>query len=434
MAEKRAYRTSGSDYPTPRLPAEICDFALPARDRLNQIGYKSANPQQLSDAVLRPKTGLARGERAGEQDTRPHGMTASSEADIGTHVPTAELCYDARVPRPQLPPRREFSAARFVESLDTAWKRRAPIFANGEVTAYRLLDGPGDGVPGIYLDRYGPAAVMNVYEDAHLLKTSVTAAAQLTLEMLAPAGLEAVYVKPFARDRSRLGGQTPDESLAATPCAGRRQPEALTVHEYESQFEVRLYDGHSTGLFLDHREHRRALSQRKPSRVLNLFAYTCAFAVPLAAVGAQVTNVDVSARYLEWGRRNLALNGGAPAAARFFRMDAFEYLTYATKRSEERFDLVILDPPTFAAGNSRRGVKPWKALEDYPSLVQAALSVLAPGGLVFAASNTRELAGTGALARLITKALGAAPAWQPLPPWPVDVRESGRVAAVFFEP
>ena len=333
----------------------------------------------------------------------------------------------------------EFAAARFAESLDAAWRRRAPIFENGEVTAYRVLDGPGDGVPGIYLDRYGPAAVMNVYEDAHLSRASVTAAAQLTLEMLAPAGLEAVYVKPFARDRSRLGGRSPDESLAATPRAGRRQPESLTVQEYESRFEVRLYDGHSTGLFLDHREHRRALSQRKPGRVLNLFAYTCAFAVPLAAVGAEVTNVDVSARYLEWGRRNRTLNGGAlnglePSPARFFRMDVFEYLAYATRRGEERFDLVILDPPTFAAGDSRRGVKPWKALEDYPALVQAALPVLAPGGLVFAASNTRELAGTGALARLITKALGSAPTWQPLPPWPVDVREAGRVAAVLLTP
>jgi 23S rRNA (cytosine1962-C5)-methyltransferase len=328
----------------------------------------------------------------------------------------------------------DFAAARFAESLDVAWRLRAPIFEDGEVTAYRVLDGPGDGVPGVYLDRYGPAAVMNVYEDAHLSQTSVTTAAQLTLDMLAPAGLEAVYVKPFARDRSRLGGRPPDELHTAAPRVGRKQPESLVVQEYQSRFEVRLYDGHSTGLFLDHREHRRALSQRRPPRVLNLFAYTCAFAAPLAAVGARVTNVDVSARYLEWGRRNLALNGLEPSATRFFRMDAFEFLAYAAKHREERFHLVILDPPTFAAGDRRRGVKPWKALDDYPALVEAALRVLAPGGSVFAASNTRELAGNGALARLVTKALGSAPAWQPLPPWPVDVRESGRVAAVLFTP
>jgi 23S rRNA (cytosine1962-C5)-methyltransferase len=302
------------------------------------------------------------------------------------------------------------------------------------VTAYRVLDGPGDGVPGVYLDRYGPAAVMNVYEDAHLSQTSVTMAAQVTLDMLAPAGLEAVYVKPFARDRSRLGGRSPDELRTAAPRAGRKQAESLVLKEYESHFEVRLYDGHSTGLFLDHREHRRTLAQRRPSRALNLFAYTCAFAAPLAAVGARVTNVDVSARYLEWGKRNLALNGLEPSAARFFRMDAFEFLAYAARHREERFDLVILDPPTFAAGDRRRGVKPWKALDDYPALVLAAVRVLAPGGSVFAASNARELAGNGALARLVTQALGSAPEWQPLPAWPADVRESCRVAAVLFTP
>jgi 23S rRNA G2069 N7-methylase RlmK/C1962 C5-methylase RlmI len=115
-------------------------------------------------------------------------------------------------------------------------------------------------------------------------------------------------------------------------------------------------------------------------------------------------------------------------------MDAFEYLAYAARHREERFDLVILDPPTFAAGKRRRGVKPWKAVDDYLALVQAAMRVLAPGGSVFAASNTRELAGNGALAQLVTSALGSAPAWQPLPPWPVDVTEAGRVAAVLFTP
>jgi 23S rRNA (cytosine1962-C5)-methyltransferase len=328
----------------------------------------------------------------------------------------------------------DFAAARFAEFLDAAWRRRAPVFDDGEVTAYRLLDGSGDGVPGVYLDRYGPAAVMNVHDDAHLSQASVTEAARLALDMLAPAGIEAVYVKPFAHDRSRLGGRLPDESRAAAPRAGRRQPESLVVREYESRFEVRLYHGHSTGLFLDNREHRRALAHLKPQRALNLFAYTCAFAMPLAAAGALVTNVDVSARYLEWGERNLALNGLEASAARFFRMGAFEYLAYAARHPGERFDLVILDPPTFAAGDRRRGVKPWKALADYPALVQAALRVLAPGGSVFAASNARELAANGALAHLVTRALGSAPAWQALPPWPVDVRECGRVAALLFTP
>ena len=329
---------------------------------------------------------------------------------------------------------REFSANRFAEFLSASWGRRAPFLAGIDITAYRLIDGFGDHVPGVYLDRYGPAAVMNVHDSAGLPQATVTAAARATLDILASAGIEAVYVKPFARDRSRMGGQSPGESRSAQPRVGRIQPESLVVREYDTHFEVRLYDGFSTGLFLDQREHRRALAQRRPTRALNLFAYTCAFSVPLAAAGTRVTNVDVSARYLEWGKRNLALNGLADSATRFIRMGVFEYLAYAARHPEERFDLVILDPPTFAAGDRRRGVKTWKALDDYPALLQAALRVLAPGGSVFAASNTRELAVDGALAHLVTKVLRSAPDWHTLPPWPVDFTEPGRGAAVMFTP
>jgi 23S rRNA (cytosine1962-C5)-methyltransferase len=327
-----------------------------------------------------------------------------------------------------------FRVDAFTLAIGAALCRRAALLAAPDVTAYRVLDGRGDGVPGVSLDRYGPAAVLNLDEDAGLTREGATAAAQAILEVMRPMGLEAVYVKEFVRDRSRLGGRAPDEARAATPRAGAPQPVALVVREYDCRFEVRPYDGFSTGLFLDHREHRRALAERRPARVLNLFAYTCAFAVPLVAKGAVVTNVDVSARYLDWGRRNLALNGLDASASRFRRMDAFEYLAFAARHADERFDLVILDPPTFAAGDRRRGVKPWKAVDDYPDLVRAAALVVAPEGLVFAASNTRELAADGVLRTLVRDALGRAPSWQPLPPWPMDVTEPARVAAVLFEP
>lgn len=116
----------------------------------------------------------------------------------------------------------DFAAARFADSLRAAARRRAPVSEDGTVTSYRLIDGSGDGVPGVYLDRYGPAAVLNVHEDARLSQSWVTKAARLTLDQLAPfagdgepGGLEAVYVKPFVRDRSRLGGRVPSELRAA---------------------------------------------------------------------------------------------------------------------------------------------------------------------------------------------------------------------------
>ena len=324
--------------------------------------------------------------------------------------------------------------APFERALEGALRRRATLIATPGVTAWRVLDGKGDGVRGLSIDRYGPAAVMNVYDDAGLPDEAVTAVAAATLAQLTPLGVESVYVKPFVRDRSRLGGALGDEATSPEPRAGRPQPEALVVEEYGARFEVRMWDGLSTGLFLDHREHRRALAERRPGRVLNLFAYTCVFSIPLARAGAHVTNVDVSGRYLDWGRRNLALNGLGGDAVRYLRRDAMDYLAQAARRDDERFDLVILDPPTFAAANKRRGVAAWRAVDDYPALVDAAVRVLAPDGVIFAASNTRELASAGALADLIDASSPRAPRWLELPPWPVDVRERGRVAAVLFAP
>jgi 23S rRNA (cytosine1962-C5)-methyltransferase len=324
--------------------------------------------------------------------------------------------------------------AQFSRVLDAAWQRRAALAASSAVTAFRVLDGAGDGCPGVSIDRYGPAAILNVDDDARLSDDDVTTIADSTLQRLGAAGVTAVYVKPFARDRSRLGGALPDEARSATPRAGTALPESLAVEEYGVRFEVRPYDGLSTGLFLEHREHRRALAERRPARVLNLFAYTCAFAVPLAARGAAVTNVDVSGRYLDWGRRNLALNQLDAAGVRFLRRDARTFLATAVGRPDERFDLVILDPPTFGAADRRRRIPVWQAAQDYPALLRAAVAVLAPGGAVFAASNARALTADEVLPELIADALGRTPRWLRLPPWPVDLTDRGRVTAALFEP
>jgi 23S rRNA (cytosine1962-C5)-methyltransferase len=321
----------------------------------------------------------------------------------------------------------------FTDAFAGACARRRTIADVSDITAYRLFDGAGDGIPGVYVDRYGPGAVLSVHHDSGWSDEEISRAAQAVLDLLAPSGLEAVYVKPFTRDRTRLGGRAPAEATSPTPRVGVSQPETLTIEEHGVRYEVHLYDGFSTGLFLEHREHRRALAERGAARVLNLFAYTCAFSVPLTASGAHVTNVDVSARYLDWGRRNHAINGLDSAAAGYARMDSMAYLAYAARHPRQRFDLIILDPPTFAAGDSRRGVKPWKATTGYPGLLDAAARVLAPQGVIFAATNARELASSTALRRMVESSLGRV-TWVPLPRWPVDVREPGRVAAVLFRP
>jgi 23S rRNA (cytosine1962-C5)-methyltransferase len=321
----------------------------------------------------------------------------------------------------------------FAEAFARSVARRQALTSTPTVTACRLFDGAGDGIAGVSVDRYGPAATLNVYDDARWTEGQISEAAEAILEALAPSDLQSVYVKRFTKDRSRLGGRAPDEATSATPRAGVPQPASIVVEENGAKYEVRLYDGFSTGLFLEHRNHRRALADRDVTRALNLFAYTCAFSVPLVAAGAHVTNVDVSAKYLEWGRRNHALNELDPGRVRYARMDAMAYLAYAARHANERFELVVLDPPTFGAGNSRRGIKAWKASTGYPGLLVAAARVLTPNGMIFAATNTRELAADGVLREVIERALGSV-RWHRLPPWPPDVRERGRVAAALFTP
>jgi 23S rRNA G2069 N7-methylase RlmK/C1962 C5-methylase RlmI len=321
----------------------------------------------------------------------------------------------------------------FADAFAASCRDRRSLIHTPGLTAYRLFDGAGDGIAGVYVDRYGPVAILNVYDDAGWGQDVVSGAATAILDRVRADGVASVYVKRFTKDRSRLGGKAPAESTSPTPRAGVAQPETLTVEEYGTRFEVRPYDGFSTGLFLEHRDHRRALTEFGVTRALNLFAYTCAFSVPLAARGAQVTNVDVSARYLDWGRRNHALNGVDAAKVKFARMDAMAYLQYAARHAEHRFDLVILDPPTFGAGDSRRKIKTWKAAVDYPKLLAAAARVVTSGGLIFAATNTRGLAETTTFRAMIEAAIGEVE-WVELPPWPLDVRERGRVAAALFRP
>ncbi|HZW07494.1 MAG TPA: class I SAM-dependent methyltransferase, partial [Phycisphaerales bacterium] len=169
--------------------------------------------------------------------------------------------------------------------------------------------------------------------------------------------------------------------------------------------------------------------------VLNTFAYTCAFSVAAAAGGAQTTSVDVSGRYLDWGKRNLALNGIDPERHRFARMDTFEFFAYAA-RKKLAYDLVILDPPSFSAGSKKDGVAPWSSVEGYARLVREAAGVLKPGGVVLASSNTVELCrddGKGLEREIVAGLGGRKPAWVTLPAAPLDfARDRDRFAARAF--
>jgi 23S rRNA (cytosine1962-C5)-methyltransferase len=350
----------------------------------------------------------------------------------------------------------------FAASIARAAARRMPLLDTTQ--CFRVFSGKAEGQDGVFIDVFGPLATLMVYEGPATASLDPKELADAALPALAPLGVQAIYFKPFAKDRSRLGGALPKVVTSATPLAGTRLPESIVVREHNVQLEVRPYDGLSTGLFVDQRDNRAWLAKLVANRVakltkgkdgtnarvraalkdsavdqaapqhisvLNAFAYTCAFSTACAKAGAITTSVDVSAKYLAWGKANFAHNALDASAHRFARMDIFEFITYA-KRKQLRYDMVILDPPSFASANRKKGTKAWSSISDYPTLVREVKGLMRPNALLFASTNTLELCQEGRLAKVVLKGLGGQPRmWLDVPPPGVDVAMSkGRFAAL----
>lgn len=312
--------------------------------------------------------------------------------------------------------------------IEAAIAHRRILIEAQRTQAIRVFSGQSDGLDGVFIDIYAEGAVLIVYEGRAPRAMLDPASAAVVLEALRPVGVRGVYFKPFAKDRSNIGGELPPIVTDPTPAAGDALPEAIIIREHAWNLEVRLFDGFSTGLFLDQRDNRRFVhdwvkrrvqSSGEPVHVLNTFAYTCAFSVAAAVGGAITASVDVSARYLDWGKRNFTHNGLDSALHRFAKMDTFEFIGYANRKGM-RFDLIVLDPPSFAAGSKKKGIRPWSSIADYARLVNEASTLAAPGGVIFASTNTHELCRPGRLEREITAGLGNAPRWVKLPSTPVD--------------
>jgi 23S rRNA (guanine2445-N2)-methyltransferase / 23S rRNA (guanine2069-N7)-methyltransferase len=207
---------------------------------------------------------------------------------------------------------------------------------------------------------------------------------------------EAVHV----RTRRRQKGGSQYTKLAA-------RGEFHTVEEGGLKFLVNFTDYLDTGIFLDHRpvrERVRALAAGK--HFLNLFAYTGTASVYAAAGGARTTTtVDLSATYLDWAKRNLALNGFRdPRRHRLLQEDVVAWLEAPAR---ERYDLVLLDPPTVS--RSKRMAKELDVQRDHVALIRAAMRRVAPDGLLLFSNNYRKFKlDRGALAEFDIKDVTAA--------------------------
>ncbi len=175
----------------------------------------------------------------------------------------------------------------------------------------------------------------------------------------------------------------------SAPVRGAAAPDEITVHELGLPYRVRLGDGLSTGVFLDQRENRRRVRDlSRGARVCNLFAYTGAFTVAAVSGGARSSvTVDVSAGAVAWARRNLDAVSADPAHHELVEADVLPWLARVGARGEP-FDLILLDPPSFATTKQSR----FSADGDYARLAALAFGALAPGGRLLACTNHRGIA------------------------------------------
>lgn len=262
----------------------------------------------------------------------------------------------------------------FRQRLATALAWRRQLVANTD--AYRLISSEGDGLPGLIVDRYGEALV---------IQTLTAAMAARQAEMI--ADLESLLTPTIVVERNDVRVRQ-QEGLELRAGLLRGSSAQVEVRIHDLRLGVDLLGGQKTGGFLDQRENwaaaagwARALSCR---RALDVFTYQGGFALHLARAGCQVQAVDSSRPALEAAERNGERNGFA--SVDWVEANAFELLRDYDARGEH-FDCVVLDPPAFAKS---RAALP-TAAAGYKEINLRALKMLSPGGLLVTCSCSHHL-------------------------------------------
>ena len=157
--------------------------------------------------------------------------------------------------------------------------------------------------------------------------------------------------------------------------------------ERHLRFGIDFGAGYSVGLFVDQRENRRYVRHVAPKRLLNCFAYTCSFSVSAARVGARTVNIDLSKKSLERGRENFGLNGLATIDHRFIADDLLAVLPRLARKGE-KFDMIILDPPTFSRAP---GGKTFHVENDFEKLLLNSIELAERDSRILLSTNCSVL-------------------------------------------
>ncbi|MBX3051783.1 MAG: class I SAM-dependent rRNA methyltransferase [Caldilineaceae bacterium] len=255
--------------------------------------------------------------------------------------------------------------------LAAAIARRQTLADSPATTAYRLVNGENDYLPGLLVDRYDRWLVLQAGTlGIDLRKQKI---AQMLLDLTGCAG---VVERSDHSQRAEEGLDPVNDHLLGEPA-----PDRVMIRENGLSFQVDLSGGQKTGYYTDQRENRQRVAAWCDGKdVLNAFAYTDSFAVYALSAGAEtVTNLDTSVDALELGEENLQLNGFDPNRwTESFAGDVFQILRDWQREPDRRYDLIILDPPKFA--HNKRNLD--NALRGYKDINLQAMRLLRPGGIL----------------------------------------------------
>lgn len=263
----------------------------------------------------------------------------------------------------------------FRKKIDEALALRTKVYPEEETNAWRLVHGESDGLPGLVIDRFGKALVIQSYSagmDLHLPVIS-----EILEELFNP---EAIVIRNESVLRDLEGIERYKNIIL-----GDKQNTTQLIHDAGISYQTDLYEGHKTGFFLDQRENRRMIRKlAQGGTVLDVFTSDGGFGLnALHGEAAHVTMTDISSDALERAAANAALNNYTNIET--LEGDAFDVLQQLG-REGKKYDLVILDPPSFT--KSRKNLP--AALKAYRKLNKLGLQLVKDGGFLGTASCSRH--------------------------------------------
>ncbi len=268
----------------------------------------------------------------------------------------------------------EFDQAFWTERIRKAYGHRQDWVCAEGTNVYRLINASGDRMPGLIIDIYGDAAVLQAHTvGMHRLFPTIAHA----LREIYGAELQTIYDKSAKTLKANSGYEQEDGFLLGSE-------EEAEVLEDGNRYLVDWVKGQKTGFFIDQRDNRKKLaSYCAGKKVLNTFCYTGGFSVSALGGGARlVHSVDSSQKAIDLTRRNMALNG-LDQKHEAYCADVFEFL----QESSEEYEVIVLDPPAFAKNVKTRH----KAVKGYIRLNKIAMSKISSGGLIMTFSCSQVI-------------------------------------------